>query len=170
MTAPANPGGRARAGYHVTRKYGVPHADIAFLLNIEEKTYLRRLRLSGFDPDAAIRSDRLPDMEGILANIRTELLRLTEGGKVPDKGAADALTSLARALKTVIELARESTPPPAMETAPATVTPEELREALARIDRRINELADSRAAEIIRRRLDGPDGDRADEGVVLRGT
>jgi len=169
MTAPANPSGRARAGYHVTRRYGVPHADIAFLLNIEEKTYLRRLRQSGVDPNTAMRSDRLPDIEEILANIRNELARLTEGGKVPDKGAADALTALARALKTVIELARESTPRPVAEAAPAAVSPEELSEALARIDRRIDELANLRAAEIVRRRLERPAGDGADTGVVLPG-
>ncbi|KXF78285.1 hypothetical protein ATN84_00315 [Paramesorhizobium deserti] len=169
MTAPANPGGRARAGYRVTRRYGVPHADIAFLLNIEEKTYLRRLRQSGLDPDADESAGQLPDIEEILANIRGELVRLTEGGRVPDKAAVDALVSLARALKTLIELTPEKARRPFAEAAGVAVTPEEISEALARIDRRIDELANLRADEIIRRRFERGDGAGADEGVVLRG-
>jgi hypothetical protein len=161
---------RAHAGYRLHLRYGVPHADIAFLLKVKERSYLNRLNREGIDPHAAGRLDGLPvDIEEILANIRNELARLTEGGKVPDKGAADALTALARALKTVIELARESTPRPVAEAAPAAVSTEELSEALARIDRRIDELANLRAAEIVRRRLERPAGDGADTGVVLPG-
>ncbi|WP_147272184.1 hypothetical protein [Phyllobacterium salinisoli] len=162
-------------GYRLTSKYGVPHANIAFLLGMKEKNYLTRLRQLGINPngDAA----RLPGMEEILANIRAELMRLTEGGKVPDKGAIDALVSLARALKAVIDLERESTARPVTDADPVPVKPEELREALARIDRRINELADLRAAEIIRRwperqnerPFEGRTGDSADQGVVSPG-
>ncbi|PRD45793.1 hypothetical protein C5748_01170 [Phyllobacterium phragmitis] len=165
---------RACAGYRLHGKYGVPHAEIAFVLGVEERIYLNRLRRGGIDPDMTKRADDLPlDVEEILANIRNELVRLTEGGKVPDKAAVDALGSLARALKAFIELARENTVQPAPAADPVAVKPEELRDALARIDRRINELADVRAAEIIQRRhegqFEGQSGDGGGQGVVLPG-
>lgn len=156
---------RTRAGHQLTCKYGVPHADIAFLLGMKEKNYLSRLRGLRVDPEARVTS--LPGMEEILANIRGELMRLTEGGKVPDKGAVDALVSLARALKAVIDLERESIARPIADADPATIKPEELREALARIDRRIDELANGRADEIIQRRLDGKNDNGGGEGVAL---
>ncbi|PYE88380.1 hypothetical protein [Phyllobacterium leguminum] len=159
---------RNHAGYRLTCKYSVPHADIAFLLGMKEKNYLTRLRRLGIDADVNT-TQRLPGLEEILARIRAELMRLTEEGRVPDKGAVDALVSLARALKTVIELERENIAPPVADTGPASVSPEELREALARIDRRIDELANLRAAEIIQRRLDGSHNNGSGQGVVLSG-
>jgi hypothetical protein len=167
MPALTNPIPRARAGYLITRKYGVPHSEIAFLLNITEKSYLQRLRRLGLDADAGAR-EPLPDMEEILANIRAELMRLTEGGKVPDKSAVDALVSLAKALKTVIDLERENEARPVADNGPAPVKPKELREALALIDKRIDELANLRAAEMVKRRLDGQNSDSSSEGVVLQ--
>ncbi|WP_420959896.1 hypothetical protein [Brucella sp. IR073] len=162
---PLTPIARIHAGHRVVLKYGVPHVEIAALLNIKESTYLRGLRRLGLDHDPGERADRLPDMEEILARIRTELMRLTEGGKVPDKGAVDALVSLAKALKTIVDLERESDMRPA-EAAPAEIKPAELREALALIDRRIDELATLRAAEIIHRGIDQGDADRAGEGMA----
>ncbi|GGB08911.1 hypothetical protein GCM10011491_41130 [Brucella endophytica] len=146
---PPIPLARTRAGYDVSRKYGVPHAEIATLLNIKEATYLCGLRRLGLDHDPA-KSGRLPDMEEILSRVRTELMRLTEGGRVPDKGAVDALVSLAKALKTIIDLERENDTRPAEAAPAAEIRPGELREALALIDRRIDELATLRAAEIIK--------------------
>jgi hypothetical protein len=85
--------------------------------------------------------------------LRTELNKLIDGEELPDKNKAEALMALAKAVKTVGELAVETG---AAEVDGGALAPSlhEARQALARIDRRIDELAKRRAQEILGRGLD----------------
>lgn len=118
---------------------------MAELLGLAPATYgrnLRRLKLGGGRKDAACAPPETP-----LMRLQAELQKLIAGEELPDKSRAEALMALARAVKTVGELAAEA-PAPEREGEPV-IGFAAVQQALARIDRRIEELAEKRARDIL---------------------
>ena len=85
------------------------------------------------------------DIEDLLMKINTELQNFSKADGLPEKSAVEALASLAKAVKSISELSREtraeqagSQPEQGRETG--GVKPEDVREALSIISARITEL------------------------------
>ncbi|ABX61675.1 MULTISPECIES: hypothetical protein [Brucella] len=152
---------RIRLAYQLQVRHGITAEDLAKILGLSEERYdlwLRRLKCTGSEAKAPQRP-----IEGAFERLQAELQRLLDGEQLPDKSKAEALMALAKAVKTVDELTAEST---TTETGREIATPDikEVRQALARIDRRIEELAEKRAREI----LGGGPGVSADIGSARR--
>lgn len=120
-------------------------------MGLSEKTYRIRIRRLGFD-DQEI--NKPSSSESAFQRLQSELNKLIDGDELPDKSKAEALMALAKAVKTVGELASETAPSEQSRETCAVVSLSEIRRALAHIDRRIDELAQRRAREILGRGLD----------------
>ncbi|QTN98459.1 hypothetical protein J8E27_09450 [Brucella sp. 458] len=152
---------RIRLAHQLQVRHGIAAEDLAKILGLSEERYdlwLRRLKCTGSEAKAPQRP-----IEGAFERLQAELQRLLDGEQLPDKSKAEALMALAKAVKTVDELTAESA---TTETGREIATPDikEVRQALARIDRRIEELAEKRAREI----LGGRPGVSADIGSARR--
>lgn len=132
---------RIRLAHAIQTGHGVDPADMAQLLDLSPEAYrtrLRRLKLDIAAPAAT------PEALA-LARLQAELKRLLEAEELPDKGKSEALMALARAVKTLGELSSETAPPVPPEIGPVSLA--EGRQALQRINRRIEDLAQKRARE-----------------------
>lgn len=158
----------------VQMQYGVSACDMAAILRLREDQYRSRLRRLGLAADpSAFDFDLRRDASEIVVKIQSELGRLAREHGLPDKGAADALTALARTVKTVGELLKDN------EGADSRVLPkgdavdgpdmDRMRTALLRVERRIEELAQKRANEIVDRRSEPPTDCEAERGVAVPG-
>lgn len=94
--------------------------------------------------------------------MQAELNKLIDGDDLPDKSKAEALMALAKAVKTVGELVAE-TQTAEGDTVTSVASLHEVRQALIRIDRRIEDLAQRRARDILGRGLDA----KSDNGCGL---
>jgi len=151
---------RVRLAFCLQTKHDIALADIVELMGCTEKQYLQWLKLIGLDEKALIKPSAA---DTALQRLQSELNKLIDAEELPDKGKAEALMALAKAVKTVGELSTETG---AVETSNDTglVSLVEVKAALARIDRRINELAKRRAREILGGGLDA----KSDHGVEQR--
>ncbi|GEM_PF-673552 len=159
---------RIRLAYALQVTHGIDTAEMAEVLGYSLDNYLvrlRRLQLVGAS-GAALKPQAKADPA--LERLQTELKRLLDAEELPDKGKAEALMALARAVKTVSELSAEAAVPARSEEN-STVSVNEARQALVRIDRRIEELAKRRAREILGRGLDANAGDGGGGGVASPG-
>lgn len=159
---------RIRLAYALQTTHGIDPTEMAEVLGYSLGNYLvrlRRLQLVG-SPSAALKPQVKADPA--LERLQTELKRLLDAEELPDKSKAEALMALARAVKTVSELSAEAAIPARPEES-STVSVNEARQALLRIDRRIEELAKRRAREILGRGLDANAGDGGGGGVVSPG-
>lgn len=160
---------KLRAAYHMQQRYNIATADMVAVLGITEATYRKRLLKLGLDIGNA---ENLFGLDGeaaaIMVKLQTELARLANDSGLPDKSAADALTALARTVKTVVELKREGA-----AGGEAIMKPDDdltgISAALQKIDRRINELAEVRAAEILRSRSEYGAENSIEQGMVISG-
>lgn len=162
---------RLRTGQRVQSRYGVPAHIISELLGLSEASYRSRLRKLGLPADIpVVNFDLHRDAGEIMRKIQAELARLAQDSGLPDKGAADALTALARTVKTVIELLRENEPAPVDPVSEDNgIDVKKLRIALQRAERRIEELAQKRANELLDQRTEpGPHND-CQSGVAVSG-
>jgi DNA-directed RNA polymerase specialized sigma24 family protein len=141
---------RVRLAFCLQMKHDVAVTEIAKVMGCSERQYLHWLKRFGLNEQVQIKSS---STENALQRLRTELNKLIDGEELPDKNKAEALMALAKAVKTVGELATETG---ASEVGGGALVPSlhEARQALARIDRRIDELAKRRAQEILGRGLD----------------
>ncbi|MBV2142636.1 hypothetical protein KUG47_03870 [Falsochrobactrum sp. TDYN1] len=142
---------RVRLAFRLQMKHAIEIAQIAEVLGLSEKGYrdrVRRLKLEADKLNMPTAADHA------LERLQAELRKLIEGEELPDKSKAEALMALARAVKTVGELASETGSSRQEENAGTVVSLSELRQVLARIDRRIEELAQRRAREILGGGLD----------------
>lgn len=137
---------RVRLAFRLQMKHGLSAADVAEMLGLTEKSYRNRLRRLKLESDNSFSPT---ETENALKRLQSELRKLIEGEELPDKSKAEALMALARAVKTVSELVSETKNLEPNEEAGTTVSIGELRQVLARIDRRIEELAQKRAREIL---------------------
>lgn len=160
---------KLRAAWRMQQRYHIAAAEIAAIIGLSENIYRKRLLKLGFDCSHSENPFGLyGEAAGIMVKLQTELARLANDSGLPDKSSADALTALARTVKTVVELMREGTAEPETGSAPQ----EDLTDigaALDKIDRRINELAGERAAEILRRRSECAAENSIEQGVVVSG-
>jgi hypothetical protein len=159
---------RIRLAYGLQTTHGIDSAEMAEVLGYSLDNYLVRLRrLQLVTPSGATLKPQVK-ADPALERLQTELKRLLDAEELPDKGKAEALMALARAVKTVGELSAEATAPARSEES-STVSVNEARQALLRIDRRIEELAKRRAREILGRGLDANAGDGGGGGVAAPG-
>ncbi|WP_247880368.1 hypothetical protein [Ochrobactrum sp. Q0168] len=158
---------RLRHAYALQMAHGIDSAELAEVLGYSLDNYLVRLRrLQLVAPSgAALKPQAKTDPA--LERLQTELKRLLDAEELLDKSKAEALMALARAVKTVSELSAEAAAPARSEESSA-VSVNEARQALLRIDRRIEELAKRRAREILGRGLDANAGDGGGGRVASR--
>lgn len=151
---------RVRLAFCLQMKHDIASADIVELMGCTEKQYLQSLKLIGLDEKTLIKPSAT---DTALQRLQSELNKLIDADELPDKGKAEALMALAKAVKTVGELATETGGAEASENT-QQVSLVDVKAALARIDRRINELAKRRAREILGGGLDA----KSDHGVEQR--
>lgn len=158
----------------VQMRYGVPAREMAAVLCLKEEQYRNKLRKLGLTPDpSAFEFDLRRDATEIVVKIQSELGRLAREDGLPDKGAADALTALARTVKTVGELLKESEGIDSRAVPKGEATDgldmNRMRTALQRVERRIEELAQKRANEILDRRSESQTDCEVERGVAVPG-
>ncbi|MBN9046194.1 MAG: hypothetical protein J0H18_11075 [Rhizobiales bacterium] len=153
---------RLHLAHELQTAHGIDTADMAELCGLSLESYRSRLRRLQLEEPPAART-RKREAEPALVRLQAELNALLAAEELPDKGRAEALMALARAVKTVGELSTEADAAPARNVANAAcpVSVAEVRQALRRINRRIDDLAEKRAQEIL--------GGRADAGAVDSG-
>jgi hypothetical protein len=149
---------RIRLAYGLQTTHGIDSAEMAEVLGYSLDNYLVRLRrLQLVTPSGATLKPQVK-ADPALERLQTELKRLLDAEELPDKGKAEALMALSA----------EATAPARSEES-STVSVNEARQALLRIDRRIEELAKRRAREILGRGLDANAGDGGGGGVAAPG-
>ncbi|MCX2695984.1 MULTISPECIES: hypothetical protein [Ochrobactrum] len=141
---------QVRLAFCLQIKHEITPADIAQVMGITEKNY--RIRLGRLNLDDKIVS-KPSASETALQRLQAELNKLIDGDDLPDKSKAEALMALAKAVKTVGELVAE-TQTAEGDTVTSVASLHEVRQALIRIDRRIEDLAQRRARDILGRGLD----------------
>ncbi len=138
---------RIRLAYQLQMRHGIAAGDLAAILGLSEEGYHLRLRRLKFIGDEPTQPQRPAD--SAFERLQVELQRLLHGEELPDKSKAEALMALARAVKTVGELTPEGGGQDTGRDMIVRPDVKEVRQALARIDRRIEELAEKRAREIL---------------------
>jgi len=136
-----------RLAFRLHIKHDITKTEIVQLMGCSEKQYLHWLNGVGLDENALIKPSVT---ENALQRLQAELNKLIDAEELPDKGKAEAL---AKAVKTVGELATEAETSEVNPEA-SFVCLDDVKETLIRVDRRIDELAEIRAWEILER---GPD-------------
>lgn len=166
---PARGEARIRLAHQLQIAHGIDPADMAELLSVSVSQYLNRLNRLNLACSSARPDSEKRARDAILERLQTELKRLLEGEDLPDKSKSEALMALARAVKSVGELAFEDKPVSQPSTSRVVASLSETRKALMRISRRINELAESRAREILDGRPDAAASGSSRGGVAVSG-
>ncbi len=134
---------RLLAVYRLQRRYQITVPDMAFLLGVKPEIYSRRLKRAGLDYSSV--SLPVLDIEDLLIKINAELQNFSKAEGLPEKSAVEALAALAKAVKSISELSKETRVEPLNDkhdngNDDRGVTPEDVREALSIISARITEL------------------------------
>ncbi|MBB5703718.1 hypothetical protein FHS76_003628 [Ochrobactrum daejeonense] len=160
---------RIRLAHQLQTAHGIDPADLAELLSLPVSQYLNRLERLKLTNSNEQADTRKRERNAVLERLQAELKRLLDGEELPDKSKAEALTALARAVKSVGELASDEKVAglPAMGGMVTTVG--EARKALKRISRRIEELAERRAREIVAGRIDAASNCGSGGGMAASG-
>jgi hypothetical protein len=148
---------RVRLAFRLQMKHDVAVIEIAQLMGCSERQYLYWLKCLGLDEQIFTQPS---GTESALQRLQAELNKLIDGDELPDKSKAEALMALAKAVKTVGELAAE-TGAPEEGGAASGASLHEVRRIMTRIDRRIDQLAKRRAQEILGRGLDATADNRS---------
>ncbi|WP_266064741.1 hypothetical protein [Brucella intermedia] len=166
---------RLRLAHQLQVAHGIDPADIALLLSVPVSQYLNRLNRLNLDCSSAAADSQVKTRDAILARLQAELERLLDGEDLPDKSKSEALMALARAVKSVGELTAEdksagpSGPSGPLFAGRTAASLSDTRRALMRISRRINELAESRAREILDGRPDAAASGSSGGGMAVSG-
>nr|WP_247886259.1 hypothetical protein [Brucella intermedia] len=145
------------------------------MLSVPVSQYLNRLNRLNLDCSSAAADSQVKTRDAILARLQAELERLLDGEDLPDKSKSEALMALARAVKSVGELTAEdksagpSGPSGPLFAGRTATSLSDTRRALMRISRRINELAESRAREILDGRPDAAASGSSGGGMAVSG-
>ncbi len=169
VKTPARCEARIRLAHQLQVAYGIDPADIAELLSISVSQYLNRLNRLNLVSSSAAPDSEKNTRDAILERMQIELKRLLDGENLPDKSKSEALMALARAVKSVGELTAEEKPVGRSSSGAAVASLGETRKALTRISRRINELAERRAREILDGRPDAATSGGGGGGVAVSG-
>lgn len=134
---------RLQAVHRLQRRYRIAGQDMAFLLGWKPEIYQKRLKKAGLD--SHVSGVPLLDVEDLLIKINTELQNFSKADGLPEKSAVEALASLAKAVKSISELSKETRAEqlvvqPERGSETGGVKPEDVREALSIISARITEL------------------------------
>lgn len=151
MTVKSKAAARLQKAFQLQKRYSVSFSDMAHFLGISEKLYRRRLTMAGFDLKILEKLKNNAGTHSAMLKLQAELTNIIEGQGLPDKATADALTALAKSVKSVLELQQEAggnETDNTIETADLQMT----NNVLEMINSKINELADHRANEILRQR------------------
>lgn len=140
---------RRRSAYDLYCSHDITARRVALILGQSEETFRRGLAREGLPLEKAARDGPLQAAGRIMALLHDELSRLaTISDGLSSKARLDALASLARTIDRVHDLKDRFVE----QARPAEgLAPEELRAALVRIDERIDDLANIRAEELVRR-------------------
>lgn len=156
---------RRRSAFALCREYGISAGEVAPVLGVTEPQFLRALRRDGLSFSEMQQGTRqLRIAQRIMELLRKELDTLSAFEKdVSSKTRLDALAQLARTIERVSDLQERF----AAERAHAVggLNPDELRAVLKRIDERIDELAEIRARELVRKEFKQPGGGCSRTGV-----
>ena len=134
---------RLQAVYQLQRRYQITVPDMAFLLRVKPAIYSKRLKRAGLDYSSV--SLPVLDIEDLLIKINAELQNFSKAEGLPEKSAVEALAALAKAVKSISELSKETRAElagkqPEQVSEAGGVTPEDVREALSIISARITQL------------------------------
>jgi len=160
---------RIRLAHQLQTAHGIDPVDMADLLSVPVSQYLNRLNRLNLACSSVAADSEKRTRDAILERLQAELKRLLEGEDLPDKSKSEALMALARAVKSVSELTAEEKAPSQPPAGRAVASLSETRKALMRISRRINELAESRAREILDGRPDAAASRNSRGGVAFSG-
>lgn len=160
---------RIRLAHQLQTAHGIDPADIADLLSVPVSQYLNRLNRLNLACSSPSPGTEKRAREAILDRLQAELKRLLDGEDLPDKSKSEALMALARAVKSVGELTAEDRPVNQLPAGNAVASLSETRKALMRISRRINELAERRAREILDGGPDAAASGSSGGGVAVSG-
>ncbi|HWD12968.1 hypothetical protein P8H26_07220 [Pseudochrobactrum sp. sp1633] len=135
---------RLQAAHRLQRRYQIAAQDIAFLLGLTAEAYQKRLKKAGLDAGASAMP--VLDIEDLLIKINAELQNFSKAEGLPEKSAVEALAALAKAVKSISELSRETRVEALSDKSEnqnhnGGVKPEDVREALSLISARIAELS-----------------------------
>ncbi|WP_247875225.1 hypothetical protein [Ochrobactrum sp. Marseille-Q0166] len=156
---------QVRLAFRLQMKHDVAVAEIAQVMGCTEKQYLHWLKGVGLDEKNLIKPSAT---DTALQRLQTELNKLIDAEELPDKGKAEALMALAKAVKTVNELVSE-TEISETDIGASVASLAEVRQALIRIDRRIDELAKRRAQEFLERGLDAQSDNGRGQRMAAQG-
>lgn len=140
---------RILLAHRLQKQHGIAAEDMARILAISLEKYLAEIERLGPDEAEPKAQPTQSPTAMVLDRLQSELKRLIEGEELPDKGKAEALTALARAVKTVGELVSEAGQLSPPERENKTESAANIRQVLSRIDRRIDELANKRAQAML---------------------
>ncbi|QPB10646.1 hypothetical protein [Bacteriophage sp. 103231] len=160
---------RIRLAHQLQIAHGIDPADMAELLSVSISQYLNRLNRLNLACSSVAADSEKRTRDAILERLQAELKRLLDGEDLPDKSKSEALMALARAVKSVGELTAEEKPVSQPPSGIAVASLGETRKALMRISRRIDELAESRAREIMDSRPDAAARGSSGGGVAVSG-
>lgn len=163
---------RIRLAHQLQIAHGIDPTDMAELLSVSISQYLNRLNRLNLDCSSAAADSQVKTRDAILARLQAELERLLDGEDLPDKSKSEALMALARAVKSVGELTAEDKsagPSGPLFAGRTAASLSDTRRALMRINRRINELAESRAREILDGRPDAAASGSSGGGMAVSG-
>jgi len=160
---------RIRLAHQLQVAHGIDPADMAQLLSVSVSQYLNRLNRLNLACSSAAPDPEKKTRDAILERLQIELKRLLDGEDLPDKSKSEALMALARAVRSVGELSAEDKPAGPLPAGRAAASLGDTRRALARISRRINVLAESRARQILDGRPDAAANGSSRGGVAVSG-
>ena len=158
-----------RLAHQLQIAHGIDPADMAALLSVSISQYLNRVHRLNLACSTAAPDSRMKTGDAILERLQAELKRLLDSEDLPDKSKSEALMALARAVRSVGELSAEDKPAGPLPAGRAAASLGDTRRALARISRRINELAESRARQILDGRPDAAANGSSRGGVAVSG-
>ncbi|CAN7545866.1 hypothetical protein LJR231_003942 [Phyllobacterium sp. LjRoot231] len=160
---------RRRSAFALCREYGVSAAEIVPLLGLTEDQFLRALRRDGLSYSDMQQGNRqLRLARRIMDLLKKELDTLSSLDKeASGKARLDALALLARTIERVSDLQERFREGQAQTIG--SLTADELRAVLKLVDERIDELADSRARELVREEFQRKGIESARTGMDLPG-
>ncbi|UXN60769.1 hypothetical protein [Phyllobacterium zundukense] len=160
---------RRRSAFALCREYGISAAEIVPLLGLTEGQFLRALNRDGLSYSDMQQGNRqLRLVQRIMDLLRKELDTLSS----LDEGASgkvrlDALALLARTIERVSDLQERFATTRAQTVG--SLSADELRAVLKKIDERIDELADIRARQLVRKELEQQGSAGGSGGVDVPG-
>ncbi len=145
---------RRRCAFALCRDYGISANEIAPILNVTEEQFLRGLHRDGLSfIEMQQGSRQLRIAQKIMGLLQREIETLSSLSEDTfSKARLDAMVLLARTIERVGDLQERFAAERSQNVG--GLNADELRAVLKRIDERIDELADNRARELVRKEFE----------------